>query len=179
MTMNWWSMLWQTKRSVISSPLITEAAQARLRVALPASWAGISRLAADPPVCGRVVGDRVALIASRRGFANPWHPVLRGRIVPTASGSQLLYRVGWTYMVSVFTAVWLACATTAFLIGAVATLSRVVAGDPQAAGGPATLMAVAGVLILYAITLTTFSSWLSRDEIQTIHAWLARHLDGS
>lgn len=77
-----------------------------------------------------------------------------------------------------FTAVWLACATAACFIGAVAALSRVVAGDLQAARGAATSAAVAGGMLLFAMTLTTLASWLSRDEIQTVRSWLADHLDG-
>ncbi len=93
-----WLHSWEARRFVLSSPLSVEETRRRLAQGgarhlgefVSGSWMSPGAVS----VLSKVTGDRIKLEVRRSFVRNSWQPVLRGRLAPTATGCQLVCRVG-------------------------------------------------------------------------------------
>ncbi|WP_433060028.1 hypothetical protein [Dactylosporangium sp. CS-033363] len=158
----------------LDSPLPVAEAAARLDEGLR----GRRKLLGPPRVVrGRVHDDRLWLVAGRRGVANAWRPVLRGRLAGTEGGSRLVYRFGWNPLVEVFTALWFGALVLFLVVGLIRTAIGAASGVPTGAHDLLALIGVTVGMMALGAAIVGGATWVGRTEARTVTTWLAERLE--
>jgi hypothetical protein len=125
-------------------------------------------------IVGRVGTRLIKLEARRTGIRNSWRPVLRARLEPKGTGSQLVGRIGMDPVVKVFSAFWLGAVSCVFLVGVVNAMVTTWSGD---ASGAAVLICLLPLgFMLFFVGLTAFATQLGRGQGTYLRLWLAERL---
>ena len=133
------------------------------------SWSGY---AGTSEVLGRIRGMSFRL-QKRRYYRNSFAPFFYGQFASADGGTIITGEFKMHPFVRVFMAFWFSFLAV-FVLAALLLPSR---GQPEAAGGRAFMLLVAGVLAAFGVGLTKFGQWLGYGEQQAITAFLKKTLE--
>jgi hypothetical protein len=151
---------WRGESIALSSPMPIEVAR---------QW-----VSGDPSYGA---GDVIRRAAARLNTRNLWRPVLRGRLLPTGSGSTFIGVLGWDPGLKAFAYCLLGPFTGVLLTGAVLAVSSAVRGDWQATG-PTLAVAAFGLFgVLTGLVSILLGYRETREQTAYLRSWITGRMN--
>jgi len=149
---------WRTESIVLSSPMPIEVA----RGWLSGGQAGANR-------------DFIRRAAADLNTRTTWRPVLRGRLLPTESGSAFVGTLGCDPGMKILSCCLLGAFTVMFLIGVPTLISSLLSGGLNEVGILLTCLGVLGVISGIAGIVAGYRE--TEGQLSYLRSWITGHMN--